>query len=91
MLAIALPGSTWMTFASYEGKRTYRPPTAASVTYELRQEFPTGFLDFSQEVEPKHSNALDWISLGREVLPNATPLTAEERASVNEFFWAHFE
>ena len=61
-----------------------------SLMYEVRQQVPTSVLDFSMEVEPQHSSALDWVSLGREVLPNSSPLTVEERASVNAFFWSHF-
>jgi hypothetical protein len=29
---------------------------------------------------------LDWMRLAKETLPNATPLTPEERVSINEFF-----
>lgn len=35
--------------------------------------------------------ALDWIMLAKEVLPNASPLTPEEKVSLNAFFWSHFE
>ena len=37
------------------------------------------------------STTLDWMRLARETLPNATHLTPEERASINEFFWSHFK
>jgi hypothetical protein len=29
--------------------------------------------------------------LAKEVLPSATPLTPEERISINEYFWSHFK
>jgi len=31
-----------------------------------------------------------WIVLAKEILPDATPLTPEERSSINEFFLSHF-
>jgi len=34
---------------------------------------------------------LDLMRLAKETLPNGTPLTPEERVSVNEFFWFHFK
>lgn len=34
---------------------------------------------------------LDWMRLAKDILPNATPLTPEERVSINEFFWSHFK
>ena len=37
------------------------------------------------------STPLDLMRLAKEALPNATPLTPEERVSVNEFFWFHFK
>ena len=40
---------------------------------------------------PSQSAALDWMSLAKEALPNAMPLTPEERVSINEFFWSHFK
>ena len=37
------------------------------------------------------SMPLDLMRLAKETLPNATPLTPEERVSINEFFWSHFK
>ena len=37
------------------------------------------------------STALDLMRLAKEALPNATPLTPEERGSIHEFFWSHFK
>jgi hypothetical protein len=39
----------------------------------------------------KQSTPLDLMRLVKETLPNATPLTPEERVSTNEFFWSHFK
>ena len=40
---------------------------------------------------PIHTTALDWMMLAKEALPKATPLTPEERDSINEFFWSNFQ
>ncbi len=40
---------------------------------------------------PNQSTPFDWMWLAKETLPNATPLTPEERFSINEFFWSHFK
>ena len=37
------------------------------------------------------STPLDLMRLAKETLPNATPLTPEERVSINEFFWSRFK
>jgi hypothetical protein len=37
------------------------------------------------------STPLDLMRLAKETLPNATPLTPEERVSINEFFLSHFK
>jgi hypothetical protein len=43
---------------------------------------------------PRSANqsiALDWMRLVKQTLPNAMPLTREERVSINKFFWSHFK
>ena len=40
---------------------------------------------------PIQRTAIDWVMLAKETLPNATPLTPEERISINEYFWSHFK
>jgi hypothetical protein len=40
---------------------------------------------------PNQSAPLDWMRLAKQTLPNAMPLTPEERVSINEFFWSHFK
>jgi hypothetical protein len=37
------------------------------------------------------STPFDLMRLAKQTLPNATPLTPEERVSINEFFWSHFK
>jgi hypothetical protein len=37
------------------------------------------------------STPLDLMRLAKETFPNATPLTRDERVSINEFFWSHFK
>ena len=37
------------------------------------------------------SSSLDLMRLAKETLPNATPLTPEERVSINELFWCQFK
>lgn len=51
----------------------------------------TGVFDSFFGTRSYHQNALDWIELSREVLKDSVPLTPEERASINDFFWSHFE
>jgi hypothetical protein len=73
----------------------YRPPTAVTVCYEHFAGMPIETFDQtnipSQAIAPSHSVALDWMALGKEVLPNARSLSPEERSSINEFFLSHFQ
>lgn len=91
MTAIALPVCGWMGFPQYCGERSYRQTTAASVVYQGQQETPTGVFELPQAIDLSHHDSLDWMSLSRAVLRESVALTAEERASVNDFFWSHFE
>jgi hypothetical protein len=59
----------------------------------LRYEFKTGrpierTLPSDNRV---HAAALDWIALGREVLPGTRPMSQVEKESINAFFLSHFE
>ena len=54
--------------------------------------------DLQAQREPIHNwrfanqcTPLDLMRLAKETLPNATPLTPEERVSINECFWSHFK
>ena len=69
----------------------YRQSTATSVIYEGRESLPLEAMELEALSVEGHSAALDWMMLAKEALPNATPLTPEERNSINEFFWSHFK
>jgi hypothetical protein len=69
----------------------YRQSTATSVVYEGCEILPLKASELEALSIESHTAALDWISLAKEALPNVTPLTSEERSSINEFFWAHFK
>lgn len=77
------------------GDLQYRPPTAVTVCYEHSAGMPLETFNpartLPQVIAPSHSAALDWMALGKEVLPNARALSPEERSSINEFFLSHFE
>ena len=64
--------------------------TAASIRTESREQQPTMTFAVDAESYAPHENALDWLSLSREALPDARPMTADERSSINEFFLSHF-
>ena len=87
----AITVAVMLDLAGHAKGECYRPGTATSIIYKGQKQFPTDTFDLSLKVDPEHIAALDWVSLGKEVLPDAKPLTAEERASVNEFFWSHFK
>jgi hypothetical protein len=64
--------------------------TAASIKIESRELQPTMTFAVSAEKISSHETTLDWMSLSSEVLPDARPMTPDERSSINEFFWSHF-
>jgi hypothetical protein len=79
----------------YGDLQQYRPPTAVTVCYEHFAGMPLETFNQaktpSQAIASSHSVALDWMALGKEVLPNARSLSPEERSSINEFFLSHFQ
>ena len=77
--------------ASFGNGQGYRQTTVSSVVYEGQESLPLQATDLEELLLPIQSAALDWMMLTKETLPNATPLTPEERASINEFFWSHFK
>ena len=85
---LAIP--LYVSLAPYSQAKRFEAGTAASIKTESREGQPT--MTFAVEVaKPSpHETALDWLSLSREVLPDARPMTADERSSINEFFWSHF-
>jgi hypothetical protein len=73
----------------YARENTFQSPTAVSILVEAREQQPTAVFK-AAPVDPSYLSALDWLELSKVVLPDARPLTAEERSSINEFFWSHF-
>jgi hypothetical protein len=69
----------------------YRRTTVVSFIYEGRESVPVEATELKELCLPSESGALDWMLLAKEGLPNATPLTPEERVSINDFFWSHFK
>jgi hypothetical protein len=65
--------------------------TATTIELGGVEQLPTATFEVEDRLEPSHRVALDWLAFTKEVLPNARPLTPEERSSINEFFWSHFK
>lgn len=88
--AVTLAWPLLFTPAHFGNGSGYRQSTAISVVYEGRESLPLKAMDLNALSIESHSAALDWMLLAKETLPNVTPLTSEERGSINEFFWSHF-
>lgn len=69
----------------------YVQSTATSVVYEGSESLPLEAIELEALTFENHTAALDWMLLAKEALPNTTPLTSDERSSINEFFWSHFK
>jgi hypothetical protein len=76
---------------SYAHAKTFQSGTAISVVMQASEQQPTATFDAGDQLIPVYSGALDWLALSKAILPNAEPLAPDERASINEFFWSHFE
>jgi hypothetical protein len=63
-------------------------PTAVSILIDGSSQQPTA--TFTAVESDSVDFAMDWLGLSTDVLPNAEPLTPDERSSINEFFWSHF-
>jgi len=84
----------WRLFLSaphFANGKSYRQTTAASVVYEGRESTPVEATELDELSSSNLSGGLDWMLLAKQALPNAVPLTPDERASINEFFWSHFQ
>lgn len=73
----------------YSQASTFKSPTAVSVVVDTTESQPTVTFQPVQ-IDSAYLLALDWLDLSKTVLANAQPLTAEERSSINDFFWSHF-
>jgi hypothetical protein len=71
--------------------RSYAQTTITSVTYKGVESLPLEATGLEILSVPTQSAALDWMMLAKEALPGASPLTPDERLSINEFFWSHFK
>jgi hypothetical protein len=89
--AVTLAWPLLFTPAQFGNGSGYRQSTATSVVYEGSEILPLKASELEGLLLESHSAALDWISLAKEALPNVTPLTSEERSSINEFFWSQFK
>lgn len=74
---------------AYARENTFRPPTAVSILVETTEQQPTATFK-AAPIDSSYLAALDWLELSKAVLADAQPLTAEERSSINGFFWSHF-
>jgi hypothetical protein len=79
------------TPAQFGNGSGYRQSTATSVVYEGCEILPLTASELEGLLIESHGVALDWVLLAKEALPNVTPLTPEERSSINEFFWSQFK
>ncbi len=80
----------YASLAPYGQAKRFEAGTAASIKIESREEQPTMTFAVEAAKTSPHESALDWLSLSQEVLPEARPMTADERSSINDFFWSHF-
>lgn len=85
---LAIP--LYVNLAPYNQEKRFEVGTAASIRTESREQQPTMTFAVDAESSSPHETALDWLSLSREALPDARPMTANERSSINEFFLSHF-
>jgi hypothetical protein len=88
VIPIAIP--LYVSLAPYSQAKRFEAGTAASIRIEAQEQQPTMTFAVDVEKSSPHATALDWLSISNEVLPNARPMTADERSSINEFFWSHF-
>ena len=85
---LAIP--LYISLAPYSQAKRFEAGTASSIKIESREDQPTMTFAVGAEKSSPHETALDWLSLSREVLPDAQPMTDDERSSINDFFWSHF-
>ena len=63
--------------------------TAVSLFLEACEHRSTAV--FNAQQTNSAATALAWLAFAADALPNAQPLSCEERASVSAFFWSHFQ
>ncbi len=72
-------------------QRSFEQTTVICTTYVVDERLPVETFQFKRAGDTSLLSGLDWMLLAKTVLPDANPLTAEERLAINEFFWSHFE
>ena len=80
-----------LELSTYHPRETIRQTTAASVSYSRRCGMPLTASDIWLAADDKTASSLDWMLLTQTVMRNARPMTANERAATNAFFWSLFE
>lgn len=84
---VALP----ILILSYTNIGSFAQTTPASLVYNAAGKVPIESVRFQSGEASGEVAPIGWISLARTILPDARSLTPEERSSINEFFWSHFE
>jgi len=77
--------------ADFSNGDGYRQTTASSVVYRGQKSMPLRATELDELSFSSQNAALEWMMLAKDALPDATPLTPDERVSINEFFWSHFK
>ena len=89
--AVTLAWPLLVNPATFGNGQGYRQTTVTSVVYTGIESLPKEATELEALSFPTQNAALDWMMLAKEALPGASPLTPDERASINEFFWSHFK
>jgi hypothetical protein len=74
---------------SYMQPMTLDNTTSVSLVMKGYEHRPTAV--FNAQQSNSTTRALEWLEFAKSALPNALPLTAEERGSINTFFWSQFK
>lgn len=74
--------------SAYVQPMTLDNRTAMSIVMKGCEQRPTA--TYTAEQPNSATLALDWLEFSISAMPNAQPLSAKERASVNDFFWSQF-
>lgn len=85
---IALPLTLSFGTPSLLNQRRLYRNNAVSLTYCWQEQTPNEVS--ATGIDPALRQSLDWISFANELLPNSRAMTAEEKSSVEELFWAQF-
>lgn len=75
-----------------QGGRCIEPTNAVSVEFTTQERYPVQAISIVAPADEKGmiEDSMEWLALGQAVIPDARPMTPEERSAVNEFFWSQF-